>query len=120
MTNSSILTYITLQFDRKDLQFQLKDGMQKATVNIYGRITSMARKRGERSSRTPSPWRPSPKLSRKTARASSIYNKAILLPPGMYRLNIVAKDVVGGNMTNYEMKPCPCRATTTRRSPPAR
>ncbi len=45
LTDSSILTYITLQFDRKDLQFQLKDGMQRATVNIYASITAMSRKR---------------------------------------------------------------------------
>src|ERR1019366_8461610 len=29
--------------------------------------------------------------------------KTVPLQPGRYRLNVVAKDVVGGNMTNYEM-----------------
>jgi hypothetical protein len=33
----------------------------------------------------------------------SVYQKSIPLPPGMYRLNVVAKDIVGGNMNNYEM-----------------
>jgi 5-hydroxyisourate hydrolase-like protein (transthyretin family) len=33
----------------------------------------------------------------------SIYQKSVPLPPGMYRLNVVAKDIVGGNMNNYEM-----------------
>ena len=35
--------------------------------------------------------------------AQSIYQKAVPLAPGRYRLNVVAKDIVGGNMTNYEM-----------------
>src|SRR5688500_21628 len=34
---------------------------------------------------------------------SSIYQKAAPLAPGMYRLNVVVKDVVGGNMNNYEV-----------------
>jgi hypothetical protein len=36
-------------------------------------------------------------------KGSSIYQKSIPLAPGTYRLNVVAKDVVGGNMNNYEM-----------------
>jgi hypothetical protein len=34
---------------------------------------------------------------------SSIYQNTVPLQPGRYRLNVVAKDVVGGNMTNYEV-----------------
>jgi hypothetical protein len=34
---------------------------------------------------------------------SSIYQKSIPLPPGRYRLSLAVKDIVGGNMTNYEM-----------------
>src|SRR5579872_7150603 len=42
LTESSVLTNITVQLENKDLQFQAKDGVQKATVNMYGRITSMS------------------------------------------------------------------------------
>ena len=37
----------------------------------------------------------------KAVEGASVYQKAIPLPPGMYRLNIVCKDLVGGNMTTY-------------------
>jgi len=37
------------------------------------------------------------------SKGSSIYQKSIPLPPGTYRLNVVVKDVYGGNMNNYEM-----------------
>jgi GWxTD domain-containing protein len=103
VTNSSVLTYVTLQFDRKDLQFQLKDGIQKATVNIYGRVTSMARKPVNQFEDTVS-VESLPEDLKENSKGSSIYNKAVLLPPGIYRLNVVAKDVVGGNMINQEIK----------------
>jgi hypothetical protein len=32
-----------------------------------------------------------------------MYQKSVPLPPGKYRLNVVAKDIIGGTMTNYEM-----------------
>jgi len=101
LTDTSILTYITLQFDRKDLQFQLKDGMQKATVNIYGSVSTMSRKRVSTFDDTVA-VEALPENLQEEAKRASIFNKAIFLPPGMYRLNIVAKDVVGGNVTNFE------------------
>src|SRR5215471_17376075 len=42
ITDSTVLTTITIQFERKDLQFQQKDSIAKATVNIFGRVTSIA------------------------------------------------------------------------------
>ncbi len=41
ITDSTVLTTVTIQFQRKDLQFQQKDNVAKATVNIFGRITSI-------------------------------------------------------------------------------
>src|SRR5438874_3857556 len=38
VTEASVLTFITLQFDNKDLQFINKEGVQKATVNIFGKF----------------------------------------------------------------------------------
>jgi GWxTD domain-containing protein len=101
LTDSSILTYVTLQFDRKDLQFQMKDGMQRATVNIYARVTSMARRVVSTFDDTVTVEALPENLQEESKRVS-VYNKAIPLPPGMYRLNIVAKDIVGGNVTNFE------------------
>jgi hypothetical protein len=36
------------------------------------------------------------------AQRKSVYQKAIPLAPGNYRLNVVCKDKVGGNLINYE------------------
>lgn len=101
MTDSTVLTFVTVQLDNKDLQFQDKEGVSKAMVNMYARITSMAR-------RPVNVWEepvvietPTEMLQQATGRAS-IYNHPVFLAPGTYRLNVVVKDVVGGTMNNYE------------------
>ncbi|MFB3776293.1 MAG: GWxTD domain-containing protein [Bryobacteraceae bacterium] len=102
MTTSSVLTNISLLFDRKDLQFQNKDGVEKATVNIYCRVTSMARRVINTFEDVVSVDVP-PEMLQEAIKGSSIYGKSIYLAPGTYRMNVVAKDVVGGNMNNYEV-----------------
>jgi GWxTD domain-containing protein len=102
VTNSSILTNITILFEKKDLQFSEEDGIQKSTVNIYARITSMARRPVNVFEDVVSSSVPSA-LLQEAVKGSAIYGKSIPLRPGTYRLNVVAKDIVGGNMNNYEM-----------------
>jgi hypothetical protein len=102
VTNSSVLTNVTMQFDNKDLQFQMKDGVQKAVVNIYARITTLSRRVVNVFEDTVEINSPAP-LLQEIIKKQSLYQKSIPLAPGMYRLNVVAKDVVGGNMNNYEM-----------------
>lgn len=102
MTESTVLTSVTVQLDNKDLQFQQKEGVAKAMVNMYARITSMAR-------RVVNVWEepvvietPAEMLDQ-SAKRSSIYQHTVFLSPGVYRMNVVVKDVVGGTMNNYEM-----------------
>jgi GWxTD domain-containing protein len=102
LTSNSIQTNITLQFENKDLNFQSKEGLQKAVVNIYGRITTMSRRVVTIFEDTVTVDAPEALLEQLSRRAS-IYQKSVPLVPGMYRLNVVAKDVIGGNMNNYEM-----------------
>jgi GWxTD domain-containing protein len=102
ITESTILSTVTIQFERKDLQFQQKDGVAKATVNIFGRVTSLAGRVVNTFEDVVSVDVPSDLLG-KAIEGSSIYQKAVPLAPGMYRLNVVCKDVVGGNMTTYPM-----------------
>ncbi len=102
VTNSSILANVTLQIENKDLQFQAKDGVQKATVHIYARITTMSRRVVNVFEDTVTVESP-PELLQAYSSKPSIYQKSVPLPPGLYRLNVVVKDSVGGNMNNYEM-----------------
>ena len=102
VTNSSVMTNITLQFDRRELQFQDKEGVSKAIVNIYARITSMSRRPINIFEDVVSVEAPTAQLG-ESVKGVSVYQKSVPLPPGMYRLNVVAKDIVSGNMNNYEM-----------------
>ncbi len=102
VTPSSIFSNITIQFDRKDLQFSQKEGIAKATVNIYARISSMSRRTVNVFEDVVGVEVPADMLQQ-AAKGSSVYQKTVPLAPGRYRLNIVAKDITGGNMTSYEM-----------------
>lgn len=102
MTASTVQTNITLQLEKRDLQFQNKDGIAKSAVNIYARITSMSRRVVNVFEDVVTMEVPSDMLEA-ASKGSSVYGKSIPLPPGTYRINIVVKDVFGGNMNNYEM-----------------
>jgi GWxTD domain-containing protein len=102
LTNSTILTNLTLQLEKKDLQFQQKDGVSKAVVNIYARITSMARRVVNVFEDVVTVEVPQELLAQ-AIKGSSLYQKSVPLAPGTYRLNVVVKDITGGNMNNYEM-----------------
>ena len=102
MTDSTILTTVTIEFQRRDLQFKQKDNIATATVNIFGRITSITG-RVANTFEDPVTVEVPANLLDKALNGASIYQKEIPLAPGTYRLNIVCKDVTGGNMTSYPM-----------------
>jgi GWxTD domain-containing protein len=102
MTDSTVLTSVAVQLDNKDLQFQDKAGVSKASVNMYGRITSMGR-------RPVSVWEEPVTIEVPTQMLGasnkhwSVYGHSVFLAPGTYRLNVVVKDVVAATMNNYEI-----------------
>ena len=102
ITDSTVLSNITLLFERKDLQFKQNENVSKATVNIYGRITTLSRRVVNVFEDVVQVEVPNSMLQSAIA-GSSVYQKSIPLAPGMYRLNVVCKDIVGGNMTSYEV-----------------
>src|SRR5208283_3197607 len=44
VTESTVLTPITIYFEKRDLQYKTTNNYARATVNIFGRITSMSRR----------------------------------------------------------------------------
>lgn len=102
VTSTSVMTNVSIQFLNSDLQFKAGDGIQKAIVNIYGRITSMSRRPVNIFEDVVTVEAPTEMLEAYTKR-SSIYQKSVPLPPGRYRLNVVAKDITAGTVNNYEV-----------------
>jgi GWxTD domain-containing protein len=99
VTDASVLTTITVQFDYKDLQFKMKDGVQKAEMEILGTITNQTHRRVATPFDDPVTIPIPPSMLAEAAKSGkAIYQKAIPLQPGSYRLNVTAKDVVAGNV----------------------
>jgi hypothetical protein len=98
VTDASVMTTITVQFDNKDLQFKMKDGVQKAELEILGTITNQTHRRVATPFDDPVTIPIPPSMLAAAAQNKSIYQKAIPLQPGSYRLNVTAKDVVAGNV----------------------
>lgn len=94
ITDSSVLTGITVQVDNRDLLFDADQGLHRATINVFGRITTMTRRVETHFEDTVSIQTSPDRLSSEAER-SSIYNKLLPLKPGKYRLELVVKDVIG-------------------------
>jgi GWxTD domain-containing protein len=102
ITEASVLTNVTLQFANKDLEFSSKQGVQRATLDIYGRITTMTRRVINVFEDTAVVDSPVEFLA-EYAKQRSIYQKTVPLVPGTYKLNVVAKDLVSGTLSDYEV-----------------
>jgi GWxTD domain-containing protein len=102
VTESSVLANITVQFENRDLQFQKKEGVEKSLVTLFGRVTSMTR-RPITTFEKPLEVNAPPDMLAKYAQQKEIFQQSVPLAPNRYRLNIVAKDTISGNMNNYEV-----------------
>jgi GWxTD domain-containing protein len=100
VTNSSVLTGVTVMLKNKDLVFKEEDGLHKAVANIFGRLTTVTRRVHTTFEDTVSIQTTAERLQKEADRAS-IYNKSEALLPGMYRLELVVKDLVGETMGTY-------------------
>ena len=96
VTSDTVLVPITIQVRNRDVTFQNKDGVQRGTVNIFGRVTTLTGKIVQTFEDTVQIDVP-PELLAKTAENSSVYWKAIPLrvSQNRYRLDIAVKDVNG-------------------------
>ena len=102
ITDSSILTGVTVQLENKDLVFKEEDGIHKGIVNIFGRVTTLTRRIATIFEDTVTIDTTAERLPQQMNR-SSVYHKSIPLAPGMYRLELVVKDVVGETMSTYRV-----------------
>ncbi|MDE0104166.1 MAG: GWxTD domain-containing protein [Bryobacterales bacterium] len=100
VTNNSVLTGITVLLRNENLVFKEEGGLHKAVANIFGRITTMTRRVQSTFEDTVSITTTPERMHQEVGR-SSIYNKTLPLAPGMYRLELVVKDLVGETMGTY-------------------
>ena len=94
VTSDTVLVPLTLQIKNKDITFVSKDGIQRGTVNIFGRVTTLTGKIVQTFEEPVQIDVPNELLAQKVEQ-SSIYWKALPLRSGRYRFDVVIKDVNG-------------------------
>jgi len=96
VTSDTVLVPVTIQIKNRDVTFQNKDGIERGTVNIFGRVTTLTGKIVQTFEDTVQVDVPV-ELLPKTAENSSVYWKALPLriSQNRYRLDVVVKDVNG-------------------------
>jgi GWxTD domain-containing protein len=97
VTNDTVLVPVTVQVPNNQLSFDNKDGVHSATLNVFGRVSSFTGRVVQTFEDPVSRDFPD-SLFQQSVKLQSIYQKAIPLRPGLYRLDIVIKDVKSGNV----------------------
>jgi len=94
VTSDTVLVPVTIQMKNRDITFVNKDGIQRGTVNIFGRLSTLTGKVVQTFEDTVQVDVPAELLPR-TAENASVYWKALPLRPGRYKLYVAVKDVNG-------------------------
>jgi GWxTD domain-containing protein len=94
VTSDTVLVPITIQVKNRDITFVNKEGVQRGTVNIFGRVTSLTGKVIQTFEDTVQVDVPA-ELLPKVTENSSVYWKALPLRPNLYRIDVAVKDVNG-------------------------
>jgi GWxTD domain-containing protein len=94
VTSDTVLVPIVIQMKNRDITFVNKDGVERGTVNIFARLSTLTGKIVQTFEDTVQVDVPAELLPR-TAENASVYPKALPLRPGLYKLNIAIKDVNG-------------------------
>jgi GWxTD domain-containing protein len=98
-----ILVPVTVQVKNRDITFVNKDGIQRGVLNIFGRVTTLSGKIVQTFEDTVQNDVPAETLP-KVAENASIYWKALPLKPGLYRIDIVVKDVNGDRVGTWNSR----------------
>src|SRR5215472_13956749 len=100
VTSDTVLVPVTVQMKNRDITFVNKDGVQRGTVNIYGKLSTLTGKIIQTFEDTVQVDVPAELLPR-TAENASVYWKALPLRAGHYKLYIAVKDVNGDRKGVY-------------------
>src|SRR6266436_630586 len=97
VTNDTVLVPVTVQIPNNQLSFHSKEGVHSATLNIFGRVSTLSGRVVQTFEDSVSRDFPD-SLFQQSVKLQSIYQKAVPLRPGLYRLDLVIKDVQSGNV----------------------
>ena len=97
VTSDTVLVPISVQIPNNQLSFKAKEGVHSAELNIFGRVSTLTDKVVQTFEDPVIKDYPDSLFSG-AVKQQSIYQKSLPLRPGLYRLDIVVKDVNSGNV----------------------
>ncbi len=103
VTDETVLTPITIQINNRDMEFQNKDGVMHAVVDIFGQLSTL-------SGRTVNTFEKSLVLDvpehefQQYVAHRSVYQEVVPLRPMLYKLTLVLKDDLNGHMGSMDLR----------------
>ncbi|HEX8286445.1 MAG TPA: GWxTD domain-containing protein [Pyrinomonadaceae bacterium] len=91
-----IIATFTVQTENKELVFENVGGLPTAKMNVFGRITAVSGKRSGVFEDSVTTNATGEELAEAKDR-KSVYQTAVALTPGTYKVDVVVRDVVSGN-----------------------
>jgi GWxTD domain-containing protein len=95
-SDDRVIVTFTVQTENKELSFKDEGGLPTARMNIFGRVTAVSGKRSGIFEDSVVTNATSAELA-ETKDRKSIYQKAVALSPGTYKVDVVVRDVETGN-----------------------
>src|ERR1051326_6714769 len=102
ITEDAVLTPITIQVSQKDLEFQNKEGVMHGVLDIYGQLISLGGHVSNSFDDSVVVDVPEHDFQTYVGR-KQVYQKAVPLRPGHYKLSLVIKDQNSGNIGTLDL-----------------
>jgi GWxTD domain-containing protein len=97
VTSDSVLVPVSIQIPNSQLSYSDKQGVHSAALNIFGRVSTLTGRVVQTFEDSVARDFPD-SLFQQSLKQHSVYQKIVPLRPGLYRLDIVIKDVQSGNV----------------------
>ena len=101
VTEDSVLTPITIQVANRDLEFQNKDGVMHAVIDVFAQLSTLSGRIVNTIEEGVALDTPEHDFQAYVNR-KSVYQKVVPLRPGRYKLSVVVKDDLNGHMGSLE------------------
>src|SRR3989442_6186719 len=102
VTDETVLTPVTVQVAHRDLQFQNKEGVRHAALDMYGQVSNPAGRLITTFDDAVSLDVPEDEFQRYVT-FKSVYQKTLPLKPGRYKLTVVVKDESSGRIGTLDL-----------------
>jgi GWxTD domain-containing protein len=97
ITDDTVLTPITIQVPNREMQFENKDGVMHAVLDIYGQLSTIGGRVANTFEQSVAVDVPQHDFQ-SYVQQKSVYQRAVYLRPGRYKLSVVIKDDHSGHM----------------------